>query len=249
MTFLNVPYIPKKHIKLVIVDYRIDIEIESALINEGVEVIKTCECADLYESIKGHPDIHIHHISADKIVVAPNVFLYYKNMLSKKGFAVVAGDTWLNRNYPGNIAYNVLRISNLAFHNTKYTDKKIKIEFDKEEIKLIHVNQGYTKCSVCILDKNTAITSDKKLKEELEKNNIECLYINPGGVVLKGLNYGFIGGATGLLDKKVIAFTGNFSNLKDYNIIMQFLSQKGFIVKSLSKKQIIDLGSIIPLRH
>lgn len=249
MIFLNTPYIPEQQIKMVIVDYRIDREVESTLINNGIEVIKTCECASLYESIKGHPDIHIHHISSDKIVVAPNVFSYYKDVLSKKGFAIIKGDTWLSRNYPDNIAYNVLRISNLAFHNTKHTDKKIKMAFDKEGIKLIHVNQGYTKCSVCILDKNTAITSDKKLKDELEKNNIECLYINPGGIALKGLNYGFIGGATGLLDNKIIAFTGDFSNLKDYNIIMQFLSQKGFIVKSLSKKQIIDLGSIIPLRY
>ncbi len=249
MTFLNTPYIPEKQIKSVLVDYRIDIEIESALISHGIDIIKTCKCADLYESIDGHPDIQVHHVSANKLVVAPNVFSYYKNALSKKGFAVVAGDTWLNRNYPDNIAYNILRISNLAFHNIKYTDKKIKIEFDKEEIELIHVNQGYTKCSVCVLDENTAITSDKKLKEELEKNNLECLYINPEGILLKGLNYGFIGGTAGLLDKKVIAFTGKLSNLKDYNMIMQFLSQKGFIVKSLSKKQIIDLGSIIPLRY
>ena len=249
MFFLNTPYIPEKQIKSVIVDYRIDTEIESMLIDNEIEVIKSCQCADLYESIKGHPDIHIHHVSSDRIVVAPNVFSYYKSVLSKKGFALIEGDTWLSRNYPENIAYNVLRISNLAFHNTKYTDRKVKTELDKYGIRLIHVNQGYAKCSVCILDKNTAITSDKKLKDELEKNNIECLYINPGGIVLKGLDYGFIGGATGLLDSKIIAVTGDFSNLKDYNIIMQFLIQKGFIVKLLSKKQIIDLGSIIPLRY
>lgn len=247
MSIIQTPLLPKSKVKLVLLDYRTDEEIVNNFDNQDIQYIKTIPCKDLYQAIDGHPDILMHHLGENKIVVAPNIYDEMYNLLTKKGFALTKGNTWLCRNYPSNIAYNVLRVDCFAFHNTKYTDKAILEEYEKTGVKLIHINQGYAKCSACVIDKNTIITSDYKLAKKAELYNIDALLIKSGGIVLEGLNYGFIGGASGLISQKELAFTGELKHLEDEKIIIKFLEQKGIDVKILSNKQIVDIGSIIPL--
>jgi hypothetical protein len=249
MSFVQRPFLPENKIKAVLVDYRIGTEASEALAKEGIEIINTVPCKELYDAIQGHPDIVVHHLGGNKLIVAPNVFDMLQPVFIKKGFALTKGETWLNRNYPDNIAYNVLRIGSYAFHNTKYTDKAIKDEFEKSNIDLIHVKQGYTKCSACIVNENTIITSDMMLAKTVEKYGIESLLLKPGGIILQGLNYGFIGGSCGLLSKNTMAFTGNLDNIQDNYKIVDFLNSKGIEVKILSTKQIFDIGSIMPLTY
>lgn len=249
MNFVHEPFLPVCKVKTVLLDYRSGAEIEQAFTSEGVDIVKTVPSSDLYDAINGHPDILVHHIGDNKLVIAPNVFEQLKPVFLKKGFALTKGETWLNRNYPGNIAYNVLRVGSFAFHNTKYTDVAIKKEFKKNNIKLIHINQGYSKCSASVIREDAVITSDYKLAKAVERCGIECLLIKPGGIVLEGLNYGFIGGAGGMISENTMAFTGNLENLQDKYKIVDFLSRKGIQVKILSRKQIFDIGSIIPLTY
>jgi hypothetical protein len=82
----------------------------------------------------------------------------------------------------------------------------------------------------------------------MERYGIECLLIKPGGIELKGLNYGFIGGASGLLSKKQIAFTGGLESLEDICKLRSFLYEKKFEIKILDKVRLTDYGSIIPLK-
>jgi hypothetical protein len=249
MNFLNKPFLPEKNIKTALVDYRIGNEGFEALADLGIEAMKTMPCNDLYDAINGHPDIVVYHIGGNKLIVAPNVFEALQPIFLKKGFALTKGETWLYRNYPENIAYNVLRIGSFAFHNTKYTDKAIIQELEKESIELIHINQGYAKCSVSIVDENSIITSDYKLAKSLDRHGIDCLLIKPGGIILEGLNYGFIGGSCGLLSKNMMAFTGKLDKIQDNYKIYDFLNSKGIEVKILSTKQIFDIGSIMPLTY
>ncbi|OGO79050.1 MAG: hypothetical protein A2Y23_14530 [Clostridiales bacterium GWB2_37_7] len=249
MNFVHTPNLPINKIKTALVDYRIGAEAEATLVDMGIEVIKTVPCEEFYEAIKGHPDIVVHHVGDNNLVVAPNVFDKLEPVLAKKGFALTKGETWLNRNYPENVAYNVLRVGSIAFHNTKYTDQTILREFEKNKINLIHVNQGYTKCSTCIVDEHSIITSDYKLAMTAMKYGVDCLLIKPGGIILSGLDYGFIGGSGGLLSKNTMAFTGNLDNIQDNYKIYDYLKGKGIEVKILSRKQIFDIGSIIPLTY
>jgi hypothetical protein len=198
--------------------------------------------------VDGHPDMLMQHLGGNRIVLAPNIYEEMAPLLQKKGFAVTKGATWLVRNYPGNIAYNVLRMGNLVFHNIKYTDTELLKALKKEKTTLINVNQGYTKCSVCILDSKTIITSDQKLSKTAEDNGIESFLIKPGGIKLVGLSYGFIGGASGLLSEKHIAFTGSLESLEDNKELSSFLKNKGFKTVILSDDDMVDYGSIIPLK-
>lgn len=249
MDFLNKPFLPEKNIKAALIDYRIGAEALETLNSLDIEVVKSIPCKDLYDAINGHPDIVVFHIGDNKLILAPNVFDALQPILTKKGFALTKGETWLNRNYPENIAYNVLRIGSFAFHNTKYTDKTIIEELNKESIELIHINQGYTKCSACIVDENSIITSDYKLANTLERYGIESLLLQPGGIILEGVDYGFIGGSCGLISKNVMAFTGKLDKIQDNYKIVDFLNSKGIEVKILSTKQIFDIGSIMPLTY
>ena len=248
MSFLKTPFIPDGKASLAVVDYRMSPAIEESLNKEGIECIKTVRCPELYEAVDGHPDMLMLHIGWNRIVLAPNVYEGMAPQLTKKGFAVTKGATWLVRNYPGNIAYNVLRMGNLAFHNIKYTDIEIIRALEKENATLINVNQGYTKCTVCILDSRTIITSDQKLAGTAEKYGIESFVIKPGGIGLKGLNYGFIGGASGLISKSQIAFTGSLKSLEDNCKLIEFISKKGFEIKTLDEERLADYGSVIPLK-
>lgn len=248
MDFLKTPFIPEDKVSLVVVDYRISPSIEANLNKNGIECIKTIRCQELYEAVDGHPDMLMLHIGGNRIVLAPNIYEAMAPILEKKGFAVTKGATWLVRNYPGNIAYNVLRVGNVVFHNIKYTDPEVIKALEKENLEILNVSQGYTKCSVCILDSRTIITSDRKLSEIAEKYGIESLLIKPGGIELKNLNYGFIGGASGLLSKKQIAFTGSIESLEDSCKLIDFINSRGFEIVTLSEETLADYGSILPLK-
>ena len=247
--FINNPNLPDKGVKTVILDYRTDIEILLSLLKMEIDIMKTDCCRELYGAIKGHPDILMHHAGDDAIVVAPNIYDKLAPKLEKKGFALTKGAAWLHRNYPQNIAYNVLRIGKLAFHNTKYTDTEIRLLYEKLGVKLIHVNQGYTKCSVCVVDEYSVITQDIGVAKVLETNGIDVLHIEPGDIDIKELDYGFIGGASGLLSKDVIAFSGKISEMKNFDKIVEFITLKGIDIKILSNKKIMDIGSIIPVSY
>ncbi len=248
MRFIKTPFMPDDKVSLAIADFRISHEMEEKLSAEGVECLKTVRCKELYEAVEGHPDMMLLHLGGNKVVVAPNIYEEMAPILEKKGFAVTKGATWLVRNYPGNIAYNVLIMGNLVFHNIKYTDPVVIEELEKDNKILVNVSQGYTKCSVCILDSRTIITSDIKISETAEKYGIESLLIKPGGIGLKNMSYGFIGGASGLISDKNISFAGKLDCLEDCEEVLSYIKKKGFEITELSKGKLIDYGSVIPLK-
>jgi hypothetical protein len=248
MNFLKTPFIPDGDVSLAVVDYRISPAISAKLNEKGIECIKTVRCPGLYSAVDGHPDMLMFHIGGKRIVLAPNIYEDMAPLLEKKGFAVTKGATWLVRNYPGNIAYNVLRVGDVVFHNIRYTDAEIIKAINEENLTILNVGQGYTKCSVCILDGRTIITSDRKISETAGKYGIESFLIKPGGIELKGMNYGFIGGASGLLSERQIAFSGSLKGLEDNYKLVDFINGKGFEIIYLSEGRLADYGSILPLK-
>lgn len=239
------PFLPINKASLAIIDKRANNEIKKNLTSYGLKIIETCECKELYDSISYHPDIVIHPITPKKVVVAPNVYDYYKDILSFYDIEAIKGEKKLARNYPDNIAYNVARISRYAIHNTKYTDEKLKYYLNKEDIDFINVKQGYSKCSSAIIGNNAIITSDMSIYKELTKYNIDVLLIQEGHIELPGLNHGFIGGATGMLSERDLLIAGEIAQHPSYLKIINFLKKHNVNPIILSNHTIIDIGSII----
>lgn len=247
MNYIKESFIPDKKITLSIVDKRLPKDMEEKFKNFNIKLIKSTGIENIYEAIKYHPDIHLLKLDFNNIVVAPNVYKYYKEKLEKYNFNVIKGESFIENKYPQNIMYNVCIFGNFAVHNFKYTDKKILNYLDKNNFTKINVNQGYCKCMICVVDENSIITSDVGIYNEVKKHNIDCLLIENGHIDLFELNYGFIGGASGLISNGTLAFLGDISLHPNYKKIKEFVNSKNKKIISLSKNKLLDLGSIIPL--
>jgi len=241
------PYIPTQKPRYVIIDYRASEEILNYLKKLNIEPIKSIKCNELHEPVAGHPDMVIFPIDFKTFVAAPNVYDYYRNVLGSLGIKVIKGGKTLSRNYPEDIAYNVARIGRYALHNTKYTDQVLKYYLEEAGIQFIHVNQGYTKCSIAPVSDNKALTSDFLIHEKLISYNIDCMYIDPKVVYLKGYNNGFIGGCTGLINEKIFLSTGKIFDENISVSLREFIQSSGYIYDEASKQQITDLGTLIPI--
>lgn len=241
------PYIPTKKPRYVIIDYKASDEIINYLKKLNIEPIKTIKCKELQEPVDGHPDMVIFPVDFENFVVAPNVFEYYSKVLTDKGIKVIKGGKTLCRNYPEDIAYNVARIGSYAVHNTKHTDQVLKYYLEEAGVEFIHVNQGYSKCSTASISENKALTSDFLIREKLKSYNIDCMYINPEIVCLNGYNHGFIGGCAGLINENIFLSTGRIYDKNILNPLKKFIQSAGCIYEEASSRQIIDLGSLIPI--
>ena len=247
MNFAQNSFTIKNKLQLAIVDKRIPQTIETNLNNIGVNIIKSTACSNTYDAIKYHPDISVCKLNYNNIVVAPNVYDYYKEVLKPYGFNVICGESTIKNKYPYNIHYNIVILEKFAIHNFKYTDKVILDYIEKNNIEKINVSQGYCKCSICVVDNNSIITSDEGIYKEVIKYGIDCLLIEKGHIDLFELNYGFIGGCSFLLSHNELAFIGNIKKHPDYDKILNFVESKNKKLISLSNNKLIDLGSVIQL--
>jgi hypothetical protein len=241
------PFIPLKMADLVIVDGRVDEEILNNLKRLNLKIIQTTKCKEVEDSISYHPDIVIHPINNNTLLIAPNVFDYYEEKFHGLGIKIIKGEKFLHRRYPDDIAYNVGRLKGIAIHNFKYTDEKLKYYLERENLKLIDVKQGYSKCSMAIVGEMSAITSDYPIYEKLTSIGCKVLLIQPGHILLKGQNYGFIGGTTGNLSEDTIIISGSLCSHPEEKKILDFIKKNNKKVVFLSKKKIVDIGTIISL--
>jgi hypothetical protein len=242
-----VPFIPIRNANVAIVDGRADDLIVNNLEKLNIKVLRTIKCNDLQESVAYHPDIVIHPINHNTIIVAPNVYEFYNEQLSRYGINVIKGEMVLSCKYPGDIAYNVGRLKDIAIHNFKYTDEKLKFYLKKEGLEFININQGYSKCSLMIVDDTSGITADVYMHKRLKELGYRVLLINPGHIKLYNEKYGFIGGTSGNFNKDTILLTGKLDAHPDYLKINEFLKERDKKIIYLSNEKIIDLGTIITL--
>ena len=231
--------------KNLLVDFRISKTSEKTLLELGYNIVKTTKCDNLQDAVSGHPDMLVCRLS-EKDFVAERTFYSIINPYFLK-YNLIAGESKLNRDYPFDIAFNSARVGNYLICNEKYTDRKI-IEYCFENnLKILNTKQGYTKCSICIVSENAIITADKGIYKLAADNKIDALLISNKGIVLNGYNEGFFGGATGLLEKNLLAINGNAKLLADYDDIRAFCSNYGVDIISLSDEAIQDIGTIIRL--
>jgi len=242
-------YTFKNRSRIAIVDGRSEENLVRSLKSVGFSVLPTVKCTELYEAIAYHPDIVLYPVNRNTLVVAPNVFDYYKEALGNRTIKLIKGEKKLERNYPKNIAYNVARVGRYAIHNFKYTDEKLTYYLRKDGIEFINVKQGYSKCSTAVISDKGIITSDHSIAKVAERYGIDVLRIESGFISLPGLNYGFVGGATGLLSSKELMLSGSYDNHPNKNNINNFLSKYGVKPIFLTNKEIIDIGSIITLDY
>lgn len=217
--------------------------IKEYLKRKNYNVIDVKKTDAVYESVSAHPDIYICKIGK-KVIVAKEQLPFLQKELDKNKIPYQEGASFLGSQYPNNIKYNAVHMGDYLIHHTKYTDEALLEEACDNGLNLIHVKQGYTKCSMVVVDNHSVITSDEGLLNALTSKNIDVLKIQRGFVKLKGFPYGFLGGASGKIGSTIV-FNGNLEEHPDHIKIKQFIKKKGLRVTYFTEYPLEDIGSII----
>lgn len=214
----------------------------------GYNIIELNSQNNVYEEISSHVDIFCTKIN-NKIVLDPCV--YNEFTLDKK--YVVKGKSYLKEKYPFDVAYNVCQIGKNVVHNFKYTDEIVLEIIQKEKLNMININQGYSNCSIAVIDGNSAIVTDKNIYEILVKNKINVLLIEDDLDIklLHNNGYysnmkGFIGGCIARIEDKVVIF-GDLSKIDKHGNIRKFIESRNLKIIEFRGMDVIDYGGILAL--
>lgn len=229
-------------------DYRITDEEINNLTNLGLEIIKVPKCTKVYEAIDGHPDIQINLLknnTSDKLIIQKDISEDFRNILEKKHIQYIVAEKSLDSSYPSDIILNALILKDYFIHTLSYTDENL---FNSQKSKInINVPQGYTKCSILPINDKALITSDKGIYKILKDYDFDILLLPPGDILLPSLDYGFIGGAGGVVSQEKVGFFGELDEYKYGNEIKTFLTKHNMTPVYLKKGKLIDRGSLFVL--
>ena len=203
------------------------------------QVVRTKANTRVLRGLDTHPDILVHPLPNGDFVVDRDNFDYYKEIFKDK--KVLPSHSSLSAKYPGDIHLNAFVFKNFFIHNLRHTDQVILDYYKNRGYDLVNIKQGYAKCS-CLVTEDFVITSDGGIYGTL-KDLIPIYKIDHGQIKLQNFNYGFIGGATGVLGKKIF-FTGDFSHHSSYEEILKIISNYDYEIEIFSKGPIEDFGSI-----
>lgn len=203
------------------------------------EVVRTRANKNLLKGLDTHTDILVHPLSKGELVVDRDNFEYYKKFFPDK--KVIPSHSSLSKKYPKDVPLNAFTFKNYFIHNLKFTDKVLLDYYKNSGYDMINIKQGYGKCSSLVTN-DFIITSDGGIYESL-RDFIPIYKINHGEIRLQNFNYGFIGGASGALGKKIF-FTGDFSHHSSHEEILKIIKKYNYEIEILSKDPIEDFGSI-----
>lgn len=239
--------------KYVIIDSKLRKIEREYLKSLGYKLIEIKPNLNLYDEISSHVDIFCCNIE-DKLVLEKNLYNLLKGSnFSFKNKEVICGEKEVQEKYPLDVLYNVCTIGKNVVHNFRYTDKKIQDVITKEKLNRININQGYTNCSIAVIDESSVIVTDKKIALELAKHNIEVLLVeNINGIkLLKNCGRysamtGFIGGCMSRVEDKIIVF-GDLCKIDKSCKIRDFIRKKNLEIIDFKGYDVIDYGGIVCL--
>ena len=192
---------------------------------------------------------NLHFVTDSNITypaVATHADLYYCRMGAGEYAEVFAGNpNELGYDYPHNVKYNAVCLDHYFIHNLNHTSPALLTIARAMGLECIHVNQGYTKCNMVVVDGHSVITPDEGILRTLQNYpDIDTLPIHQGHVKLQDFPYGFLGGASGRVGNEII-FNGNLSCHPDFEKICEFIENRGLSLQYFPAYQLEDIGSII----
>ena len=193
--------------------------------------------------LAGHADLAVLRLGKDRVCVPEGADTHFVNYLTNRGYPIVyAGKQ--GAVYPQDVGLCVCATGKYTICNSKTVDPAIASCLTGVRI---DVSQGYTKCAVSVVSDEAIITADNAVASRAAEAGMDVLRIAPGHVVLEGFDYGFIGGASFLLDKQTMAFTGSIEDHPDKARIGRFLQKHGVTPVFLTERPIFDIGGAVAL--
>ncbi|MBQ9107020.1 MAG: hypothetical protein IJY56_03925 [Clostridia bacterium] len=238
------PNLPLNKAELCIVSEK-EKDIIKSLENLGIRCIAMKPTEGFSTSVGSHPDLFFLPVD-DKIFLASNADSSVAYQLIDSGAELVCvGD--ITEGYPIETKLNIALVGNYAVCCRTNVPQTVIEYLISSGFTVIDQKQGYSRCSVCVVDSESIITSDKGIYNAT-KYKINTLLINPGGILLDGFDYGFIGGASVKLSEKVLGFFGRIEDHTDHEYIRDFCSSRGVEIFSLVDTPLRDIGGAVLLR-
>ena len=253
--FVEKPNLPEGKVKMVLAG---EIYLDTLRLDRlGIEAVGISSSPCLDAPVAAHADMQVVHLYRDIFVEAPvesckGIEHYIQKIdntwckaekLVELDISVRRGESVLSTEYPACAAYN----GKLAVFNPKCLDNALKKAIISLEYQPVFVKQGFSRCSVCVISQNAAITSDTGIAKALRNCGVDVLLIRPGYIELPGYDTGFIGGASFKISNDTVAFTGRLNAHPDYDQILAFLKKHQMRSCILSSKPVFDIGSAIPI--
>ncbi len=183
--------------------------------------------------LSGHADLMLLDLGGGRV-------LTYLDGLPDIGLEVVKVEGQ-GRVYPEDARLCACVVGRYCIHDFRISDPHI-TGFER-----IQVRQGYARCSTCVVDERSVITSDAGIAKAAARHGIDVLGIRPGYIELEGFDTGFIGGASFKISPDRLAFTGRLDSHPDVARIKSFLRERGVEPVYLTDNPAFDIGSAVPL--
>lgn len=238
---VETPHLPKSKVRHIIIGEKYRKTLENALIAHDLMPIWLKSNPYVDERLSGHADLSAVQIGKSVII---SEYLSPCEQIHNVVAVEYVPDPQ-QAVYPYDAGLNFCIAGNKLFYNPKTANAKLVEKCGCKQ--LIPVKQGYTKCSICVVDESSIITSDKRIAEAAESAGIDALYLSEPFVKLEGFDYGFIGGAAFKISATDLAFTGKIIDTIIENKIESFLSKRNINPIYLTDTPIFDIGSAIPL--
>ncbi|MDP4120180.1 MAG: hypothetical protein Q8876_03885 [Bacillota bacterium] len=239
--FVEHPNLPESNVSIAVLSSNNN-TICNGLSQFGMKIIPTEELKNLHEFEKFHADLQLLHFGDSLFITFTDVKNYDFLIPHRTYFSPVG-------KYPNNILLNALIIGQYIFCHKKYINKTVIEIAEQKNMEVVHVNQGYTKCSAAVVSENALITADDSIFLAASKKGLDVLKIRPGFIELPGVNYGFIGGTCGKIDKNTLAFAGKVESHPDYELMKSFAQNYHVDLYSLTNEPLYDIGGIIPIKE
>lgn len=243
MKFIEKPNLPQSRVTVAAISYEAG-EATKKLTDLGIKVIQIPINPALPLPVNSHADLQLLHLGKN------NIFVQHEHLFAgelQKKLNIVKIKKEPGNKYPDDVRLNCAFIGNNLICNAKTIAHEILDFAENNEFNIINVNQGYSRCSICIINENAIITDDESIFTAAGNYLNDALLVSKGSIGLNGYNYGFIGGCCGKINKDKIAFNGRIESHSDCNQIIDFLNKHNIECIELSNERLTDIGGILPL--
>ena len=217
--------------------------------NWGINVLPMPDNPCIDARLSGHADLSVLHLGGNRLLLAPYLKgSSFSQQLGNMGFDLEFADIEQSALYPNDAQMNVCILGNKVIYNPQTgSDAIVKYLTIGNGAIQVSSRQGYSRCSVCVVNDNAIITADEGIYRSAEAHGIDVLKIQPGYIDLPGFDYGFIGGASFKISATKLAFTGRLDSHPDAERITEFASLHNVDIVYITDKQAFDIGGAIPI--
>ena len=217
--------------------------LEIPLRREGVSCVWIPDNPALDPRLSAHADLSVFFPDKSTAITGEALYNYFVNLLTNRGYYVISSEPQ-GTAYPRDAGLCVCATGRFTIYNSRTIDPSV-LPYLRGI--MIDVPQGYTKCSVCVVSDDAIITADDIIAQKARKDGVDVLHSAPGHIMLEGYDTGFIGGASFLIRKNLLAFTGHLDDHPDKDRIIAFLKNHSVFPQFLTNDPIFDIGGAVTL--